>query len=72
MPNIIILYFHFFALVLRLSAPLSSATQPQNLAESGEWSVLTLGFPLPKLLRAGYSMKLIINSNIIKLKNLLY
>ena len=38
------LYFHFFALVSRLSAALSSATQHclQNSAESGEWNVLTL------------------------------
>ena len=39
------LYFHFFALVSRLSSALGSATQHamQNSAESGEQSVLTLG-----------------------------
>ena len=45
---IIYLHFHFFALVSRRSAALSSATQHamiqiQNSAESGERCVLTLG-----------------------------
>ena len=44
--NILNLHFHFLALVSRQSAALSSATQCiQILAESVEWSVLTLGSP---------------------------
>ena len=54
-------YFNFFALVSRQSAALSSATQHAMPPESGrKWgtSVLTLKFPLPTLLCAGYSVGL--------------
>ena len=50
------LYFHFFALVSRQSATLSSAEK--NSAESGT-ECFSTRFPLPTLLRAGYSVKLI-------------
>ena len=53
------LYFHFFAL-------LSSATQHAMPSEFGrEWGTecLTTRFPLPTLLCAGYSVKLIIFNN---------
>ena len=56
------LYFHFFALVSRLSAALSSATQHAMPPESGrKWATecLNTRFPLPILLCAGYSVKLI-------------
>ena len=56
------LYFHFFALVLRLSAALSFATQHAMPPEFGrKWGTEYLNnrFPLPTL-RAGYSVKLII------------
>ena len=56
------LYFHLFALVSRQSAALSSATQYLMLPELGEkWGTkcLKTSFPLPTLLCAGYSVKLI-------------
>ena len=55
-------YFHSFALVLRLSAALSSATQHAMPPEFGrKWGTecLNTSFPLPTLLCAGYSVKLI-------------
>ena len=58
------LYFHFFALVSRLSAALSSATQHTMSPEFGrKWGTecLNTRFPLPTLLCAGYSVKLIFN-----------
>ena len=56
------LYFHFFALVSRLSAALSSATQHAMPPEFGrKWGTecLNTRSPLPTLLFAGYSVKLI-------------
>ena len=55
------LYFHFFALVSRLSAALSSATQHAMPPEFGrKWGTQchNTKFPLPTLLHAGYSVKL--------------
>ena len=55
------LYFHFFALVSRLSAALSSAPQHAMPPEFGrKWGTecLNTRFPLPILLSAGYSVKL--------------
>ena len=55
------LYFHFFALVSRTSAALSSATQHAVRPEFGrKWGTecLNTRFPLPTLLCAGYSVKL--------------
>ena len=52
------LYFHVFALVSRLSAMLSSATQHAMPPEFGrKWGTECLNrrFPLPTLLCAGYS-----------------
>ena len=64
-------YFHFFALVSRESAALSSATQWATPPElGGKWGTESLNtrFPLPTLLRAGYSVKLIfLFRNIFKL-----
>ena len=57
------LYFHFFALVSRLSAALSYATQHAMPPEFGrKWGTeyLNTRFPLPTLLYAGYSVKLIL------------
>ena len=56
------LYFHFFALMSRLSAALSSATQHAMPPEFGrKWGTecLNTRFPLPTLLCAGNSVKLI-------------
>ena len=56
------LYFHLFALVSRLSAALSSATQHAMPPEFGrKWGTecLNTRFPLPTLLCTGYSVKLI-------------
>ena len=56
------LYFHFFALVSRQSAALSSATQHAMPSEFGRklgTECLNTRFPLPNLLCAGYSVKLI-------------
>ena len=56
------LYLHFFALMSRLSAALSSATQHAMPPEFGrKWGTecLKTRFPLPTLLCAGYSVKLI-------------
>ena len=56
------LYFHFFALVSSQSAALSSATQHEMPPElGGKWGTecLNTRFPLPTLLCAGYSVKLI-------------
>ena len=56
------LYFHFLALVSRTSAALSSTTQQAMPAEFGrKWGTecLNTRFPLPTLLCAGYSVKLI-------------
>ena len=55
------LYFHFFALVSRLNAALSSVTQHAMPPEFGrKWGTecLNTRFPLPTLLCAGYSVKL--------------
>ena len=55
-------YFHFFALVSRLSAALSSASQYAMPPEFGrKWGThcLNTRFSLPTLLCAGYSVKLI-------------
>ena len=55
------LYFHFFALVSRSSAALSSATQHAMPPEFGRklgTECLNTRFPLPNLLCAGYSVKL--------------
>ena len=60
--NYLNLYFHFFALVSRLSAALSSATQHAMPSEFGrKWRTecVNTRFPLPTLLCAGYSVKLI-------------
>ena len=56
------LYFHFFALASRQSAALSSATHHAMPPEFGrKWATKCLNtrFPLPALLCAGYSVKLI-------------
>ena len=56
------LYFHFFILVSRLSAALSSATKHAMPPEFGrKWGTecLNTRFPLPTLLCAGCSVKLI-------------
>ena len=56
------LYFHFFALVSRQSAALSPATQHAMPPEIGrKWGTecLNTSLPLPTLLCAGYSVKLI-------------
>ena len=56
------LYFHFFALVSRLSAVLSSATQhamPPELGTKWGTECLNIRFPPLTLLWAGYSVKLI-------------
>ena len=55
------LYFHFFALVLRQSTALSSATQHPMPPEFGrKWGTgRHTRFPLPTLLCAGYSVQLI-------------
>ena len=56
------LYFHFFALVWRLSAALSSATQHAMSAEFGrKWGTecVNTRFSLPTMLCAGYGVKLI-------------
>ena len=55
------LYFHFFALVSRLSAALSSATRhamPPEFGRKRGKECLNTRFPLPTLLCAGYSVKL--------------
>ena len=54
--------FHFFALVSRQNAALSSATQHAMHPEvGGKWGTecLNTRFPLPTLLCAGYSVNLI-------------
>ena len=59
---IYILYFHFFALVSKQSAASSSATQHAMSTElGGKWGneCLNTRSPLPTLLCAGYSVKLI-------------
>ena len=56
------LYFHLFVLVSKQSAALSSAIQHAMPPEFGrEWGTecLNTRFPLPTLLRAGYSVNLI-------------
>ena len=56
------LYFHFFALESRLNAALSSATQhamPPKFGRKWGTEYLNTRFPLPTLLCAGYSVKLI-------------
>ena len=63
------LYFHFFAVVSRQSAALSSATQHAMPPEFGrKWvtECLNTRLPLPILLCAEYSVKL------IKIKNKLF
>ena len=55
------LYFHFFALVSRQNAELSSAIQhvmPTELGGKWKTECLKTRFPLPTLLYAGYSVKL--------------
>ena len=57
------LYFHFFALVSRQSAALNSGTQHAMPPEFGrKWGTecLITKVPLPTLLGAGYSVKLIL------------
>ena len=59
------LYFHFFALVSRKSAALSSTTQhamPPEFEFGRKWGTKCLNsrFPLPTLQCAGYSVKLIL------------
>ena len=59
------LYFHFCALVSRLSAALSSATQhamPPEFVRKWGTECLITRFPLLTLLCAGYSVKLIIKN----------
>ena len=54
----LIFYFHFFALMWRQSAALSSVTQHAMRSEfSGKWGTecLNTRFPLPTLLSGGYS-----------------
>ena len=60
--SILHLYFHFFALVSRQSAALSSATQHAMPDFGGKWGMecLNTRFPLPTLLCAGYSVRLIL------------
>ena len=56
----------FFALVSKQSAVLSSATQhamPSELSEKWGTECLNTRFPLPTLLCAGYSVKLILIFN---------
>ena len=56
------LYYHFFDLVSRQNAALSTATQHAMPPESGRKlgkECLNTRFPLPTLLYAGYSVKLI-------------
>ena len=56
------LYYHFFVMVSRQSAALSSATQHAMPSDSGrKWGTecLNIMLPPPTLLCAGYSMKLI-------------
>ena len=66
------LYYHFFALVSRQSAALSSATPPIPDFD-GKWGseCLNTSILLPTLLCAGYSVKLFI-LNVIFLKPILY
>ena len=55
------LYFHFFALVSRTSAALSSATQhamPPKYGRKWGTECLNTRFPLPPLQCAGYSVKI--------------
>ena len=57
------LYFHFIGLVSRQSTALGSATQHAMPPEFGrKWGTecLNTRFPLPSLLCAGYSVKLIL------------
>ena len=61
------LYFYFFPLVSRQIAALSSATQHAMPPESGrKWGTECSNnrFPLPTLLCAGYSMRLIFISSL--------
>ena len=56
------LYFHFFALVFRQKRGASSATQhamPPELGGEWETECLNTRLPMPTLLCAGYSVKLI-------------
>ena len=56
------LYFHFYALMSKQSVALSSATKHAMPPEFGrKWGTecLITSFPLPTLLYAGYSVKLI-------------
>ena len=56
------LYFHLFALVSRQSAALSSVTQlamPPGSGRKRRMECINTRFPLPTLLRTGYSVKLI-------------
>ena len=57
--QILFLYFHFFALVSRLSAAFSSATQhamPPEFGRKWETECLNTRFSLPTMLCVGYSM----------------
>ena len=67
------LCFHFFALVSRLSAAVSSASQyamPPEFGKKRGTECLNTRFPLPTLLCAGYSVKLI-KKNTYKWMNIL-
>ena len=71
------LYFDFFVLVSRQSAVLSSATQHVMLPDyGGKWGseCLNTKFPLPALLCAGYSVKLIwfLNINVVSIFVILF
>ena len=60
------LYFHFFPLVSRTSAALSFAPQhamPPEFSRKWATECINTRFPLPTLLCAGHSVKLIIKNN---------
>ena len=70
----IYLYFHFFALVSRQSAALSFATEHAMPPEfCGKWGTVCLNtkFPMPALLYAGYSVKLILYTMTLLLNEIL-
>ena len=74
MKYLLNLYFHFFALLSRLSVALSSATQHAMPSEFGrKWGTecLNTRFSLPTLLYAGYSVKLIYLFILFKNRNVL-
>ena len=53
------LYFHFLALVSRLSAALTQRAMPSKFGRKWVTECLNTRFPLNTLLCAGYSVKLI-------------